>query len=277
MGFDAVSEKNDNFIANGKFDFELLEKQDHASNLDQISGYRRVTTLTSGKSYLITQTYHDQATDRDVRFILYPGNSIPTQSKLYQDVETPGVRLIAIGSEGDTTDFKIGDKTYHLTITAACDHKGFGRYIDGAVAVTCETDGFSGNVYCSHCNEMVEEGKKIPKGHDVVTWEIKTQPTFEADGEEQGTCTRCGQTATRTFTKEAFAEQELRAIVMEARALAEAEGRQQQKRCRKPLSQQRTQVKDITRAPQVMPQKPCTGRNGADCQKHPVLFPGRTA
>ena len=222
MGFDAVSEKNDNFIENGKFDFELLEKQDYPADLDQISGYRRVTAITSGRKYLITQTYHDQATNRDVRFILYPGNSIPTQSKMYGDTETPGVQLIATGKDGNSTTVAIDGEEYLVKITGKCLHDGYGRYYKGGIAASCEVDGYTGDLFCDNCDGLVEKGTAIPKGHDVAVWELTTPATYESAGTYSGTCTRCSQTATKPYTIEEYADDMLRAKIMEARNLTGA-------------------------------------------------------
>lgn len=227
MAFDAVAMKVDNgrdFTKEGKFDFELLEKQEYPTDLDQISGYRRVGKITSGKTYLITQTYQDSKKGQ-VRFVLYPENSITLQSKMYHDVETAGVQIRAVGNVGDKTTVTIGGRTYNVTITAACDHVGYGRYRKGAKEATCTVDGHEGDLYCENCDEKVEDGAIIPAGHDVPegSWQITTQPSFEKDGEYTGTCIRCGETLKKPYTKEEYADKQLGDIVKAARALTETD------------------------------------------------------
>lgn len=228
MAFDAVDRKISaggvDMTTCGKFDFELLEKQEYPTDLDQISGYRRVTKITSGKRYLITQTYQDDERG-EVRFVLYPENSITAQSKMYQDVETEGVQLKAIGNAGSKTTVTIDSRVYYLTVLAACDHVGYGRYRIGAVEATCTKDGYEGNLYCEHCDEKIADGAVIPAGHDVPesSWQITTQPSFEKDGEYTGTCNRCEQEVTKTYTKEEYADRQLNDKVVEARALREAD------------------------------------------------------
>ena len=230
MQYDATSDKNfvatangdtEPLIKRGNFTFELLEKQDYPSDADQIRGYKRVTSITSGKHYLITQVYNDPEIGEG-RIVLYPGENIQTRSKLYRDVETPGVLLTAIGNENDTTTVTIDGYEYTIKITGACDHKGE-RYLVGTKEPGCEEEGYTGDVYCADCDEKIADGQKIPAGHDVPVWSVTKEPTFDANGERSGTCSRCKETIKELYTKEEYADEQLNDKVAEARAVREAD------------------------------------------------------
>lgn len=230
MQYDATADKDfvatangdtEPLIKRGNFTFELLEKQDYPSDADQIRGYKRVTSITSGKHYLITQVYNDSEIGEG-RIVLYPGENIQTWSKLYRDVETPGVLLTAIGNTNDTTTVTIGEDEYTIKITGVCEHKGE-RYLVGTKDPSCEEEGYTGDVYCADCDEKIADGQKIPAGHDVPVWNVTTEPTFDADGERSGTCSKCKETITKPYTKEEYADKQLNDKVAEARAIREAD------------------------------------------------------
>ena len=231
MRYDATSDKN--FIATGNgdtkpliergnFAFELLEKQEYPSDADQIRGYKRVTSVTSGKHYLITQVYNDQVLGEG-RIVLYPGDNIKTWSKLYRDVETPGVLLTAIGNNGDSSDVNIGDRNYKIVINGTCSHTDYKFYLKGAVDATCTVEGYTGDVYCENCDAKIEDGKAIPAGHDVPVWNVSKEPSFTEDGEKSGTCSICKDTITATYLKDDYVKEELDKKVLEAQGKREQE------------------------------------------------------
>ena len=60
-----------------------------------------------------------------------------------------------------------------------------------AIEVTCLTDGYTGDIYCSICDELVSEGEIIKtSGHDYVG--VPTAPTCTTDGYTTYTCSVCG-------------------------------------------------------------------------------------
>lgn len=108
MGFDAVTAKS-GFESRGDFGFEFLEKQDTVTEEDPIPGYKRVSEITSGKLYLITEYYEDGI------IVLYPRNGIVNQSKLYQAVEVEGA-VITAQKPGAFTTVYIDGLIYDVTI-----------------------------------------------------------------------------------------------------------------------------------------------------------------
>lgn len=204
MAFDAVSAKA-GFETRGDFAFEFLEKQDTITNLDPIPGYKRVSEITSGKNYLVTE-YYENDTESGI-IVLYPRIGITNQSKLYQAVDVEGAILTA-KAEG-TVQVTIDGIVYDVKI-GECKHDG-SRRVPNAVAATCEEKGYSGDVYCALCNELIEKGTEIaPTGHNWDEGKVTTPATLESDGEMTYTCKNdSSHTRTEVITSLDFAKSEL--------------------------------------------------------------------
>ena len=57
---------------------------------------------------------------------------------------------------------------------------------------TCTQDGLSGKKHCFVCDEVLDEGKVIPKlGHSFGNWKLEKQPTTAQTGLRSRECTRC--------------------------------------------------------------------------------------
>ena len=69
MGFDRVSSK-DGYTDKGDFALELLEKQSAVSDSDPIPGYKRVSKITSGRKYLITQ-FITNGSETNISFFIH--------------------------------------------------------------------------------------------------------------------------------------------------------------------------------------------------------------
>ena len=66
----------------------------------------------------------------------------------------------------------------------------------------CESDGYSGDKYCSICGELIEKGSVITKaGHTFGSWQIVTEPTVDSEGLEKRVCPKCGAEETRAISK----------------------------------------------------------------------------
>ncbi len=201
MAFDAVSEKTDNFINKGDFAFEFLEKKDSISNLDPIPGYQRAREIKSGQSYLITEYYHDDEFG-DVIIVLYPRSGITNQSKLCRTVTIPGVLVTAVGTNGQKTNITVDGDAYEVSIQE-CTHEGFAHEIKNAVEAGCENAAYSGDTYCTNCNQLIERGttQGEPLGHTYGAWTMTTEPTADVDGKKERTCGRCAKKETETVDK----------------------------------------------------------------------------
>lgn len=110
MYFDAYGDYNAN-AANVSFDMALLEKQDSVSDSDTIPGYKRVSTVTSGKNYLIAYPYNGNY------IVLYPENTREKCTKLAKHTDKPVTEVtFTKGGTAGVTEAVIDDKTYKITV-----------------------------------------------------------------------------------------------------------------------------------------------------------------
>ena len=216
MGFDAVANKS-GFETRGDFGFEFLEKQETTTNLDPIPGYRRASTITPGKSYLITEYYEDGI------IVLYPRNGIVNQSKLYQVVEVEGA-FITAKVPGAATTVTIDGVIYEITVEE-CRHEGE-KYIQDMREAGCEEKGYSGDTYCSICNKKIADGQEIPApGHSWNEGVITKEVTLEEDGEKTYTCQRdADHTRTEIISSLEYARTILQTKITEAQTEASKTG-----------------------------------------------------
>ena len=101
----------------------------------------------------------------------------------------------ADGSYADTKGKNSGTTFYYSNgvwgTAKPCDHKN--TEIRNAKDATCTKDGYTGDTYCTVCNEMVKKGEVIPaKGHTEVI-DSAVEPTCTAPGKTEGAhCSVCG-------------------------------------------------------------------------------------
>ena len=66
-----------------------------------------------------------------------------------------------------------------------------------AKEVSCKSDGYTGDIYCQDCGELLEEGKVLPQiSHTWNAGEVTKAPTCTAGGEKTFTCVTCGTSKT---------------------------------------------------------------------------------
>ena len=89
----------------------------------------------------------------------------------------------ADGSYADTKGKNSGTTFYYSNgvwgTAKPCDHKN--TEIRNAKDATCTEDGYTGDTYCSVCNEPLKQGKKIPKTGAHITWVIDGKIVAEKD------------------------------------------------------------------------------------------------
>ncbi len=67
-----------------------------------------------------------------------------------------------------------------------------------AKEATCTEDGYTGDVYCLICNELIEEGEVIGMlGHNWGEWAVVKPATCGGPGESRRYCSRCGDYETQ--------------------------------------------------------------------------------
>ena len=71
-----------------------------------------------------------------------------------------------------------------------------------AKKATCKTEGYTGDIYCQDCGELLEEGNALPQeAHIWDEGKITKQPTSSAAGVRTYTCKNCGTTKTESIAK----------------------------------------------------------------------------
>ena len=85
----------------------------------------------------------------------------------------------------------------HFT-TVLCNHSH--TEIKDAVAAGCETDGYSGDVYCADCGALISEGSVVAAtGHSWDAGVISKPATCTEDGVKTYLCANCGKTREETI------------------------------------------------------------------------------
>ena len=181
MNFNASTNYEANYKT-GSFELDLLEKQDSVSDGDVVPGYKSVTSITSGKKYLITYRYDDGNV-----VVLYPKNGTSNQTKLARKTLTVTVAPKQAGEASVVVDGVI----YRFKVTSAgCKHEV--TVVKGAVKADCLEDGYTGDTYCANpdCGKLLQKGSVIP-AHGSHAWgepETVKAVTETEDGELVYTC-----------------------------------------------------------------------------------------
>lgn len=85
----------------------------------------------------------------------------------------------------------------HFT-TELCNHSH--TEIKDAVAAGCETEGYSGDVYCTDCGALISEGSVVAAtGHNWDAGVISKPATCTEDGVRTYLCANCGKTREETI------------------------------------------------------------------------------
>ena len=108
----------------------------------------------------------------------------------------------------DATCTEKGVKTYTCTVCQATKTEEIPATGHGKTEVrnqkdaTCKAEGYTGDSYCTVCNQKICAGKKIAKtAHSWDKGKITRQPTTAKTGIKTYTCTKCKTTRTETIAK----------------------------------------------------------------------------
>lgn len=109
------------------------------------------------------------------------------------------ITATAIYNGDDKGNYEKESITYTI-IRSQCTHEHTaGRYYSSP---SCTSSGYSGDTYCTDCNETLSYGYTISAyGHDYDNGVITTEPTTETDGIITYTCKRCRHQDTKNLGK----------------------------------------------------------------------------
>ena len=109
------------------------------------------------------------------------------------------ITATAIYNGDDKGNYEKESITYTI-IRSQCTHEHTaGRYYSSP---SCTSSGYSGDTYCTDCNETLSYGYTISAyGHDYDNGVITTEPTTEIDGIITYTCKRCRHQDTKNLGK----------------------------------------------------------------------------
>ena len=111
---------------------------------------------------------------------------------------TPAKLHNADGSYTETKTAKAGDVINYVKGVwggTPCAHEN--TELRNAKEATCTKPGYTGDTYCTDCNEKISDGKIIPaKEHSWNEGEVTTKPTCKDKGVKTFTCTVCHTTKT---------------------------------------------------------------------------------
>lgn len=75
---------------------------------------------------------------------------------------------------------------------------GHAEKLVGAADATCTEDGYTGDMVCSACGEVLQKGEVVPAaGHKVGAWKVTKEPTCTEVGREERVCSVCGEKESR--------------------------------------------------------------------------------
>ena len=105
----------------------------------------------------------------------------------------------AIYNGDDKGNYEKESITYTITRSQCTHEHTAGRYYSSP---SCTSSGYSGDTYCTDCNETLSYGYTISAyGHDYDNGVITTEPTTEIDGIITYTCKRCKHQDTKNLGK----------------------------------------------------------------------------
>ena len=109
------------------------------------------------------------------------------------------ITATAVYNGNDKGNYEKESITYTITRSQCTHEHTAGRYYSSP---SCTSSGYSGDTYCTDCNETLSYGYTISAyGHDYDNGVITTEPTTETDGIITYTCKRCKHQDTKNLGK----------------------------------------------------------------------------
>ena len=130
----------------------------------------------------------------------------PEHTESYETSVSDTVKVRATCSQMGTTEYKAVYGAYSSTkeiqdIPLDAENHAGGTEIRNAKEATCEEEGYTGDICCKNCGEILQNGTGIEKKEH--TWnqgEVVKEATCTEDGERKYTCTICKMTKTEAIS-----------------------------------------------------------------------------
>lgn len=91
-------------------------------------------------------------------------------------------------------------KIYSVTVDGEERCRHIHTALRNVKSASCETEGYTGDIYCLDCDKVVKTGYSVPAlGHNWDEGEVLIAPTIYKDGVIKYTCQRCGKEKTETI------------------------------------------------------------------------------
>lgn len=106
------------------------------------------------------------------------------------------------GGEATCTSMAVCEKC-GATYGEKNPNKHIATEIRGYIAPSCNTNGYTGDVYCIICSEFVEHGSPIEINgeHLHINWKVTKPATVDEMGITESPCERCGMVLSQKIPK----------------------------------------------------------------------------
>ena len=115
--------------------------------------------------------------------------------------EQPGFYSIYVAAEEIQGNYSVRNQDGTFEIVE-CPHEH--RETRDYVGATCVSEGYSGDIYCTDCGNIVQWGEKLPVDRDAHSYDsgmVTKQATIFTEGIRTYICTRCHHTYTETIPR----------------------------------------------------------------------------
>ena len=163
-----------------------------------VTGHKNKITKFAKKASCKSEGYTGDIYCQDCGVLLEEGNVIPKSEHTWNAGEV--TKPATCTGEGTKTYICTGCGTIKTEIIPSTGHGS--TEVRNKKEATCVKSGYTGDVYCTICNQKISSGNVVAKtGHTWNSGSITKQPTIAKEGIKTYTCRSCGLTRNETIAK----------------------------------------------------------------------------
>ena len=163
-----------------------------------VTGHKNKITKFAKKASCKSEGYTGDIYCQDCGVFLEEGNVIPKSEHTWNAGEV--TKPATCTGEGTKTYICTGCGTIKTEIIPSTGHES--TEVRNKKEATCVKSGYTGDVYCTICNQKISSGNVVAKtGHTWNSGSITKQPTIAKEGIKTYTCRSCGLTRNETIAK----------------------------------------------------------------------------